>query len=338
MPHPSDSDLRPSDPLFGTNYRPGRVLGRGGCATVYEAVHVTLGKVVAVKVLDAGLANQERWNERIRVEAQALGQLRSPHVVDVSDFGHTADGRPFVVMERLWGTTLAAELRRRGHFTPVEAIGLVQQLLRGVDAAHRAGLVHRDLKLDNLFLSEEPDGGRQLKILDFGIAKVLPRAAVQPSALCTQEGDVIGTPRFLAPEQAMGRAVDTRADLYGAGVVLYELLTGRDPFHYVNLASALLLAHAQEAPCAPSAIAQQPIDPAIDDVVLRALAKRPEDRYATAGEFAAALTHAIELCRRPPPERGARTARGASLPLAAFMVLAGAALAAVAALLLAQRP
>jgi len=334
MPLPSHSDLWPSDPLLGTGYRARRVLGKGGCATIYEAVHVTLGKTVAVKVLDAGLAGKQRWNERVRVEAQALGQLRSPHIVDVSDFGHTADGRPFFVMERLFGATLGAELRGRGYFTPAESIDLVQQLLRGLDVAHRAGLVHRDLKLDNLFLCEEADGRRLLKILDFGIAKVLPSAAsVQPSSLQTQEGDVVGTPRFLAPEQAMGRDVDLRADLYSAGVILYELLTGRDPFNHVKDLSALLLAHALEAPRPPSAVAPQPIEPAVEEIVLRALAKRPEDRYASAAELAAALAQALATGARAPAE-----SRGASLPVAALMVLAGATLAAVAAFLLAQRP
>jgi len=336
MPPPSPSDILPTDPLLGTNYRARRVLGKGGFATVYEAVHVALGKIVAVKVLHASLADKQRWTERVRVEAQALGQLRSPHIVDVSDFGHTSDGRPFFVMERLFGATLGDELRRRRYFTPAEAIGLVQQLLRGLDAAHRAGLVHRDLKLDNLFVCEASDGRRLLKILDFGIAKVLPSAAgIQPSSLQTQEGDVIGTPRFLAPEQAMGRDVDARADLYGAGVILYELITGRDPFWHVNDLSALLLAHALEAPRPPSVVAPQPIQPALDDVVLRALAKRPEDRYASAAELAAAL----EQCARPAPEGcQAGSPPGASLPVAAFMVLAGAALAAIAAFLLAQRP
>lgn len=328
------SRLEASDPLSGTNYRVLAVLGRGGSAVVYEAEHLTLGKVVAVKVLDAALANKERWTERVRVEAQALGRLRSAHIVDVSDFGHTVEGRPFFVMERLFGGTLATELRRRRFFPPEEAIDLLQQVLRGLAVAHRAGLVHRDLKLENLFLCTDLDGQRVLKIVDFGIAKVLPGAsAAEPPALCTQDGDVLGTPRFLAPEQAMGRQVDPRADIYGAGLVLYELLTGKDPFHDIRDLPTLLLAHASREPPRPSSVAPQPITQALDDVVLRALSKRPGDRYETAEEFAAALSRVLE-----DRARNASRTRGATLPVAVAMVATSALLTAVVALLIAGRP
>lgn len=322
------STIEAADPLSGTSYRVLRKLGHGGSATVYEAEHVTLGKVVAVKVLDADLPHKERWAERVRVEAQALGRLRSPYIVEVSDFGHTVDGRPFLVMERLFGVTLAVELRRQ-HFLPPElAVDLVQQLLCGLAVAHRAGLVHRDLKLENLFLSDEADGRRVLKILDFGIAKVLPGASgAAPRVLQTQDGDVIGTPRFLAPEQAMGRSVDPRADIYGAGLVLYELLTGKDPFHDVRDLPALLLAHVSRDPPPPSSIAPQSIDPALEGVVLRALSKRPEDRYPSAEALSLALSLALDVSALRARRRSAR-ARGASLPLALFVVATSAALTA----------
>ncbi len=325
---------------------------------MYEAEHVDLRRRFAVKVLLPAFANDRLCVDRMRVEAQALGHLRSRHIVEASDFGHTEDGRPFFVMPMLEGHTLVEELRRRGCLPPAEAVGLMQQLLAGLDVAHRAGLVHRDIKLENLFLCQEEGGQRVLKILDFGVTKVLPGAqAPEPPGLRTQDGAVVGTPRFMAPEQAMGREVGPPADLYGVGVVLYELLAGRDPFKHVTGFTPLLRAHVLEDAPPPSAVAPQPVEPALDDVVMRALAKRPEERYASAAELSDALTHALALIRRveappvpvgtsaehttyeaaqppaPPPKP-----RGTSLAVACVIVLAGAALSALAAAVLVLGP
>jgi eukaryotic-like serine/threonine-protein kinase len=343
-----------ADPLRGSKYRVLAELGKGGWSTVYEAVHLDLGRHFAVKVLHVAFANDPMSLERMRVEAQALGHLQSRHIVEVSDFGHTDDGRPFFVMPRLVGRTLAEELHQRGCLPPEEAIDLVQQLLAGLDVAHRAGLVHRDIKLDNLFLCDEGGGHRVVKILDFGIAKVLPGAlGAEPPGLRTQDGEVMGTPRFIPPEQAMGREVGPRADLYGAGVVLYELLTGRDPFQHVKGFAPLLKAHVLEDAPSPSTVAPQPIEPALDDVIMRALAKRPQDRYASAAELSAALARALEWTRsvsveagRAPPRRSeppilsapVPPLRGATLRVACVVVLASAALSALAAAVLLRGP
>ena len=327
-----------SDPLAGSKYRALALLGGGGWGAVYEAVHVDLGKRFAVKVLHPAFAKDPMPVERMRVEAQALGHLQSPHIVEVSDFGHTLDGRPFFVMPRLVGRTLVEEVRQRGALPPEEAIHLVLQLLAGLDVAHRAGLVHRDVKLDNLFLCDEGEGRRILKILDFGVAKVLPGAGgPDPPGIQTEDGTVVGTPRFIPPEQAMGRGVGPPADLYGAGVVLYELLTGRDPFQHVTGLLPLLEAHVSEDAPVPSTVAPQWIEPALDDVVMRALAKRPQDRYASAAELSAALTQVLSWTRMvatplvPAP-------RGASLRVACGLVLASAALSALAAAALLRGP
>jgi serine/threonine-protein kinase len=316
-----------------------RKLGDGGAGVVYEAIHVALGKHVAIKVLRRVLADAPIPIERMRVEAQALACLRSPHLVDVSDIGQTTDGRPFYVMELLAGANLAAELRRRGCLPPGEAVQLVQQLLKGLAVAHRAGIVHRDLKLENLFLCETAEGTPVLKILDFGTAKVLPHAkGFEPPALRTGDGAIVGTPRFMAPEQALGRAIDVRADIYGAGVVLYELLTSRDPFHGVHGTIALLDAAASQDPPLPSRVAPQPIEPALEDVVVRAMAKRPCDRYASAEELSAALAHAMELIASvqagpaTPTSGPERRAAGASLWVACLLVLASAGLSVLLAL------
>jgi eukaryotic-like serine/threonine-protein kinase len=340
-----------SEPLAGSKYRALRELGRGGWGVVYEAVHLDLGRRFAVKVLLPDFAHDRMSVERMRVEALALGRLQSPHIVEVSDFGHTADGRPFLVMPLLAGRTLREEVRQRGCLPPAEAVDLVQQLLAGLEVAHQARLVHRDVKLENLFLCDGGDGRRTVKILDFGITKVLPSAGgSEPPGLRTQDGAVVGTPRFIPPEQAMGREVGPPADLYGAGVVLYELLTGRDPFHHVTGFAPLLRAHVLEDAPLPSQIAPQPIEPVLDDIVVRALAKRPQDRYASAAELSAALAGALEWIHRIEAggARAPRTSlpasaspprlRGAPLGLACVLVLASATLSALAAAALFDGP
>jgi serine/threonine-protein kinase len=313
---------------------------------VYEAEHLELGRRFAVKVLHP-FARDPMSVERMRTEARALGRLQSPHIVDACDFGYTDEGRPFLVMPLLTGHTLSEEVRRRGYLPPAEAIELVQQLLSALEVAHRAGLVHRDIKLDNLFLCDGA-GQRVLKLLDFGIAKVLPEAQIaEPPGLRTQDGTIMGTPRFIPPEQAMGKEVGPSADLYGAGVVLYELVTGRDPFAHVSGFAQLLEAHVSEDAPLPSTIAPQPLDPLLDAVVMRALAKRPQDRYASAGELSAALAVAAERAEPPAGARG-RTAyggqpargapRGAPLALACVLVVASALLSALVAAELVRGP
>jgi serine/threonine protein kinase len=193
-----------------------------------------------------------------------------------------------------------------------EAAELVQQLLAGLGAAHAFGIVHRDVKLENLFLCEGE--GQRLKILDFGIAKLLPGSAHAPPlpSVHSREGVMLGTPKFLSPEQALCRPVDARTDVYGACLVLYELIAGRDPFHDKDGYAELLEAHVSEEPRPPSALAPQPIEPAVDDVVLRGLAKRPDDRWASVEELAVALGRAVAM--RPAPEAHApRPGRAASL-------------------------
>lgn len=321
----------PSDPFAGTSYRMLRKLGSGGAGTVYEALHVALRKRVAIKLLHRALAEAPMSSERMRLEAQALASLQSPHIVEVSDLGETADGRPFFVMELLTGASLAHVVRGRGPLAAREAVELVQQLLRGLAVAHRAGIVHRDIKLENLFLcSGDADRGT-LKVLDFGIAKVLPHAtSVDPPALRTGDGTILGTPRFIPPEQVRGRDVDARADLYGAGVVLYELLTGRDPFHDLDGTAPLLRAAVSVDPLPPSRVTDRSIEPALEDVVMRALAKRPEDRFESAEELSRALDRAMDLARiaRRRTADPSKMGDGAPLLLACLLVLASAVLSA----------
>ncbi|KYF97430.1 protein kinase [Sorangium cellulosum] len=301
MALPSHDDCRCSAPelsdtlLYGTPYRPVRRLGRGGMGEVIEAAHVGLDKPVVVKLLHRDLNREPRLVERMRVEAQSLARLAHPNLVMVTDFGRTAEGRTFLVMERLYGRTMREELAARGALPPLEALDLVTQTLAGLAAAHGAGIVHRDVKLENLFVCDADARGRRVvKVLDFGIAKVVaPRGdgrAPAPSLYQTEEGVLVGTPRYLSPEQACGLAVDARTDVYAAGVVLYTLLAGRGPFEHVKRVPDLVRAHASEVPAPPSCHAPRPVPPELDRAVMRALEKRPELRFPDAAAFADELS------------------------------------------------
>lgn len=281
--------------LYGTPYRPLRRLGRGGMGEVIEAAHVGLDKPVVVKLLHRDLNREPRIVERMRIEAQSLARLAHPNLVTVTDFGQTAEGRTFLVMERLYGRTMREELAARGALPVLEAVDFVEQALAGLAAAHGAGIVHRDVKLDNLFVCD-PDarGRRVVKVLDFGIAKVVaPRddgRAPAPSLYQTEEGVLVGTPRYMSPEQASGLAVDARTDVYAAGAVLYTLLAGRGPFEHVKPLHDLLRAHAVEVPLPPSCYAPRPIPPELERAIMRALEKRPELRFPSAAAFGAELS------------------------------------------------
>ncbi|MDC0684601.1 serine/threonine-protein kinase [Sorangium atrum] len=301
MALPSHEDCRCAAPelsdtlLDGTPYRPVRRLGRGGMGEVIEAAHVGLDKPVVVKLLHRDLNREPRLVERMRVEAQSLARLAHPNLVTVTDFGRTAEGRTFLVMERLYGRTMREELAARGALPATEALDLVTQTLAGLAAAHGAGIVHRDVKLENLFVCDaDAQGRRVVKVLDFGIAKVVaPRGdgrAPAPSLYQTEEGVLVGTPRYLSPEQACGLAVDARTDVYAAGVVLYTLVAGRDPFEHMRRVHELVRAHASEVPAPPSSHAPRLVPPELDRAIMRALEKRPELRFPDAAAFAAELS------------------------------------------------
>jgi serine/threonine-protein kinase len=303
-----------SDPLCGTSYAMKGLLGCGNMGLVVEAEHIALGVPVVVKLLHKELAGRADFVERMRLEAQALARLRSPHLVAVSDFSVTPEGQPFFVMERLHGATVAEELAVHGPFSVHLAIDIVRQVLAGLEVAHAAGIVHRDIKPANVFVCrrESPGARRLVKILDFGIAKVLASVsngvAPAPLRFPTAEGHVVGTPRCLSPEQARAKPVDARTDIYAVGVLLYALLTGAGPFDHVKGALQLIEAHANTVPPPPSARAPEPTPRELDEAVMRALAKAPDDRFASAAMFAAALAW-IAGRLRPAAPAGKPTAR-----------------------------
>jgi serine/threonine-protein kinase len=258
--------------LGGGRYRLERPLGHGGMATVYLAQDEELRRPVAIKLLAENLASDTAFRERFLREARLAGRLSHPNVVSVYDAGEAEDGRPFIVMEYVPGTTFA-EL---GQIPPGEAVELAIQACRGLEHAHDAGLVHRDVKPQNLLLRE--DG--TVKVADFGIAR-----AAETTAL-TQIGTVLGTAAYLSPEQALGEEVTTATDVYALGAVLYELLAGRPPYEFDSLAD---LAAKQSAGQIVPVGELAEVPPNVEDAVMRSLARNPAYRPASAGAFAREL-------------------------------------------------
>jgi tRNA A-37 threonylcarbamoyl transferase component Bud32 len=273
--------LSPGEALRGTPYRIVRLLGAGAMGEVYEAEHELLGTRRALKVLAPQHAHRSDLVERMRVEARALAQLRHKNLVEVLDLGIAEGERWFFAMEKLDGRTLRDVLESEGFVAPRVAAQITAEILEGLAAAHSAGLIHRDVKPENVFVC----ANGVVKVLDFGIAKLVQQMS---GVQLTQAGFTIGTPRYMAPEQIEGKPVDTRTDLYAVGVLLYELLAGTVPFEEDD-PLALAYAHAMRIPDPLSARARQPIAPALEALVHRALEKRADARFATAAEFAAAL-------------------------------------------------
>jgi serine/threonine-protein kinase len=304
----STSSVEP-DPLRGTAYRALRRIGSGSMGDVFAAEHGYLEKVVCVKLLKREHASDPRTVDRVRLEAQVLLALDGhPHVLPARDVGRTPDGQMFLVTELLEGRTLADELAARGALPLDEALQYAIDLGAGLAAAHRLGVVHRDVKPANLFVTEATGSTgksrRRLVVMDFGLAKASPAAAeggsskVRPLRDPTTEGRILGTPRYISPEQALGKPVDARTDVYAAGLVVYALLAGRGPFDDVRGMLALLEAHIGAAPEPPSR--HNPGLPrAIDAVVLRAIAKSPADRFESIDAFVAALRRAAQVAAPP---------------------------------------
>jgi eukaryotic-like serine/threonine-protein kinase len=304
-PHGQDDADPIDDPLAGSQWRALRVIGRGGMGFVVEAEHRALGKIVAVKILSGvpGAPGADAVRRFLR-EGQAMARLRHPNLLEVLDAGETLDGRPYLVIERLFGVSLRDEIKRRGVIPVVEALGYARQLLAGLDAAHRGRLVHRDVKPSNVFLCDpQPRApGRLVKLIDFGIVKVEETGEAKP---LTEQGAFVGTPHFVAPEQATCDKVDARTDLYATGIVLYHMLVGRGPFSHLREPVEQMQAHVRERPEPPSHYAppRQTIPAELDRAILRAIAKRPADRFASAAEFSAVLQGIVERVSAPAVER-----------------------------------
>jgi eukaryotic-like serine/threonine-protein kinase len=292
-------------------YRPVRVLARGGMATVELAHDIELDRPVALKRLADNLAANDEFKRRFLREARVAARVSHPNIVAVYDVGDE-DGLPFIVMEYVDGETLSDLLRRRGRLEPGEAVALALQACAGLQTAHDAGLVHRDIKPQNLLLT--PDG--TLKIADFGIARSLDGTRL------TQAGTVLGTAAYLAPEQAAGERVTAVADVYALGAVLYELLTGRPPYVAETLPELFL--QLRQGAVAPVRELAPEVPAALEDAVMSALARnrayRPESAATLAGALGGAPT--VTRIEHPSlPRRGRRWALAGAVGLAAVLVL-----------------
>jgi serine/threonine-protein kinase len=290
--------------IAGGRYRLERELGHGGMAAVFLARDRELERDVAIKILAAHLATEPGFYERFVREARMAARLSHPNIVQVFDAGEE-DDRPYIVMEYVPGRTLADELKDRGRLEPARVVDLALQVCGGLELAHSAGLVHRDVKPGNLLLRD--DG--VVKIADFGIAR-----AAEATNL-TQIGSVLGTAAYLAPEQAAGEPVTAAADIYSLGVVVYELLSGRTPYHFDTLAE--LVVKQRETPIAPLTELEPAIPERLEAVVMRCLARNPDYRPSSAAELARELAAAspdpptVPL----PPDRGVEATGVATVPL-----------------------
>ncbi|HUS29693.1 MAG TPA: serine/threonine-protein kinase [Kofleriaceae bacterium] len=281
-PSPDDSGVVALGSVLDGRYRVEAILGKGGMGRVYKAEHTSLGRAVAIKVLHARLGGSKEAAQRFQREAMASGRLDHPNIVSVSDFGTLEDGSLFLVMEALEGEPLGNRIERDKRIPWQESLVIIRGVLAGLRHAHDKGVVHRDVKPDNIFLANK-DGEPVVKILDFGIAKLYAGNADDPAS--TRAGLTVGTPAYLSPEQAVGGAITPASDLYSTSVVLYEMLTGRPPF-LDDEPLAMLTAHVSREPPPFSEVAPDlQIPPGLEAVIQHGLAKVSAERISSANEY-----------------------------------------------------
>lgn len=292
----------PKDRMLGTElagkYALVGILGRGAFGHVYRAWQEVLDRQVAIKVIRRSKAQGTAFRERFFLEARAVGRLRGPNIVTLHDFGEEPDGRLYMVLELVEGPNLRQAIPNGARIEPARAARLALPVLRALAEAHGQGIVHRDIKPSNLMLTVDDEGNETVKVLDFGVAKVIEPAGTggslgaEPDRRMTQHGQVVGTPRYVSPEQAAGADVGPASDLYSLGIILYELMAGRPPFQGADATETVAMRVHQPAPPLPPDVA---VSPELQDVVLRALERVPTERYATAAAFAEALRATPEL-------------------------------------------
>ena len=280
--------------LLGGRYKLEQCIGSGGMGEIYRARRTHIGDTVAVKVLRADVVEDEKSRQRFYREARAAAMLHHPNAVVIHDFGEDADGTAYIVMELLLGRSLRQVLVQEGPISALRVYGIIRQASAALDAGHRNGIVHRDIKPDNIILLDSNDAADHVKILDFGIAKVLDNKTLDTHSLeqrLTNVGSVIGTPHYMAPEQCQGEEADSRSDIYSLGVVLYELLTGVAPF-LAKTPTGVAIKHVTEKP-RPLREINPSVPESVERVVLQALEKDPNARPQTALELARAFENAL---------------------------------------------
>ncbi len=293
--------------LVEGRYRILRKLGEGGMGAVFLAEHLKLHKQVALKVVHPEFAALEEMAERFAREARASALLDHPHVVAATDYGTLSEGGAFLVMQLVRGSSLKDMLQSRGALPWPRAVEVAAQIADALAAAHAAGIVHRDVKPDNVLVEEQDDGSWHARLLDFGIAR-LTEEGDEPRRQLTRVGTVMGTPGYMPPEQALGEVVDSRADLYALGVLLWEACTGHEPFGDLQDLSAIVARQLTEAPPPPEPPASHPaLPPALRELLGRLLAGKPEARP----ESAARVRDTLRALLREAPS--ADLARAATL-------------------------
>jgi len=269
--------------VVGQKYRLVRRIGKGGMGSVWEAVHVASGAPVAIKLLLAEAASGDDHRERLVREARAAATIHHPNVVEFFDAGLTDEGEPYLVLELLRGQTLRLLMRNRGQLDEPTALWIAAEVARALEAAHEAGIAHRDLKPSNVFLHQAGPDGVVVKVLDFGVSKFLS----EEHATMTSTGAAIGSPAYMSPEQAKGERIDRRTDLWSLGVLLFEMMAARRPFHAENSVALLSAILFGETPRLSDFLPE--IDRELDDIVARCLERRLEARFQTAAELLFAL-------------------------------------------------
>jgi eukaryotic-like serine/threonine-protein kinase len=310
---PNADDTTGKTLTIGGRYQVRRALGAGGMGVVYEALHTWTGRRVAVKVLSSERVREKGFDERFAREARAAARVHHRNVVDVLDSGFDPDaGGFYIVQELLEGEDLRARLTRVGPLAPDEAVTLMVAVTEGLSAVHEHQIVHRDVKPGNIFLARSPDGGETPKVIDFGVSKLLD----EPTSADTTTGQVLGTPRYMAPEQLRGeRDLDARADVWAAGAVLYECLSGRAPFDAAN--HNLLVF---EVLSGASVAAIEGVPSSLMAVVRRALERDRTRRFASMSE----LRDALIAWRYEAPVRPSRRVSRTALSLLAVALVATA--------------
>lgn len=270
--------------LAGT-YRLDALIGEGGMGAVYRGRHVLLRRDVAIKVLHPDFSRDAELVKRFDREAQSAARLNHPNCIQVTEFGSTDEGMKYLVMQLLEGTELQNVLD--GPTAPERAVGLILQVLRGLEHAHGQGVVHRDLKPQNIFVTRDHEGREVLKLVDFGIAKIIGGDGALEQM--TRAGMVFGTPQYMSPEQALGLEIDARADLYAAGVLLYQIVTGRLPFNSDDPVALIRMQVSTEPPALPPQVPQE-----LAAVIFRLLAKQKEQRFPDARTVRIALERYLD--------------------------------------------
>ncbi len=302
--------MRPVDPFIGRDILDGQFkilqkIGSGGMGSVYKASQPAMNRMVGVKILHPKLANRKDLVSRFRREARAMSHLAHPNTTKVFLYGELDDGSLYIVMEFLDGKNLNQTVRAEGPFPYQRALPILIQVCGALDEAHRAGIIHRDMKPENIFLCQQGGLKDYAKVLDFGLAKVTEREMRPGSLILTQEGMVFGTPEFMSPEQAQGKVLTPASDVYSVAVILYEVLTGKLPYN-AKTPMDYIQAHVTQKAIPLNERVQGRVFPELLQKVMdKALAKKAEDRFQSAAAFAlgmqAVLDGKKEIPEGPPP-------------------------------------